>query len=230
MSDQIAAAHAEATSRTQSPALEGNERHGLEWTVKRVMEWILALVLLVLTSPMQLLISLVIKLDSPGPALLRQERLGRRGNVFRMFKFRTLRWEPGSKPVLNADGSTRVEPDDARLTRVGRWLRSGLDELPQLLNVLKGEMALIGPRPDEPFHRQFYTKVEEGKLTVLPGITGLPQAFGRNEIPWKQRVALDLHYIENHSMWLDLRIALRTLWALRQKRGVYAEKTKRTAS
>jgi lipopolysaccharide/colanic/teichoic acid biosynthesis glycosyltransferase len=206
---------------------EGKDR-SVQWVMKKMIEWILALLLLVLTLPVQLLIALAIKLDSSGPALFVQERLGRHGRVFRMYKFRTLRWAPDTSPVLNTDGSTRVEPNDARLTRVGRWLRTGLDELPQLFNVVKGKMALIGPRPDEPFHRRFYTEGEERKLTVLPGITGLPQASGRNEIQWKERVALDLRYIDNFSLWLDFKIAIRTFQTLLRTRGVYAPNPKRT--
>ncbi|MFQ5777059.1 MAG: sugar transferase [Terriglobia bacterium] len=195
---------------------------GCQWKTKRVVEWLMALGFLVATLPLQLLIAVAIKLDSPGPVLLGQDRLGRDGKTFNMYKFRTLRWEPDSLPVLNFDGSTRVEKDDARLTRMGGWLRAGWDELPQLLNVLKGEMALIGPRPDEPFHRRYYSQQEQQKLAVLPGITGLPQASGRNRISWKGRIALDLNYIENYSMWLDVKIALRTAWAVLRGRGAYA--------
>ncbi len=193
----------------------------VQWGIKRILEWIAALVLLLVTVPIQVLVAIAIKLDSRGPALFIQERLGRDGKLFRMYKFRTLRWEPGASPRLNPDGSTRVNADDARLTRVGRWLRAGWDELPQLLNVLKGDMAIVGPRPDAPFHRKFYTEQEERKLTVLPGITGLPQALGRNEIPWRERIALDLQYIDHHSLWLDLTVLARTVRILINRRGVF---------
>jgi len=207
--------------RARSAAGKSKDRSA-RWVIKRVIEWILALVLSVLTLPLQLVIALAIKLDSSGPVLFVQERLGRGGKVFRMYKFRTLRWHPQMPPVLNADGSTRVEQNDVRTTRIGRWLRTGLDELPQLLNVIKGEMALIGPRPDEPFHQRLYTKREELKLSVLPGITGLPQAYGRNEIPWKERLALDLQYIEKYSLQRNFTIALATWRALTRTRGAYA--------
>ncbi len=196
--------------------------------MKRVIEWFASLLLLVVTLPLQLLIALVIRLDSPGPALFVQDRLGRDGRIFRMYKFRTLQWKPGAQPVLNADGSTQVTSSDARLTRVGKYLRSGWDELPQLMNVLKGDMALIGPRPDAPFHRQYYRVREEGKLKVLPGITGLPQALGRNEIPWKQRIALDLRYIEEYSLWLDLKLVLLTIGVLWRGKGLYQQDSSAT--
>ena len=138
-----------------------------------------------------------------------------------MYKFRGLRWAPGPLLKLNPDGSTRVDADDERLTRVGRWLRLGWDELPQLINVLKGEMAIVGPRPDLPFQRKFYTPQEERKLAVLPGITGLAQARGRNEIPWKQRIALDLKYIDHYSLWFDLTVVARTLRILISRRGLF---------
>jgi len=197
----------------------------MQWTIKRILEWLAALMLTIVTAPIQILIALAITLDSPGPVFFIQERLGRKGRPFRMYKFRSLRWEPGAPPSLNPDGSTRVDADDERLTRVGHWLRTGWDELPQLLNVLKGQMAIIGPRPDAPFHRQFYTEAEVRKLTVLPGITGLSQALGRNDIPWKQRIALDLDYIDHYSLWLDLTVVARTLQILVSRRGVFKEPT-----
>lgn len=197
----------------------------VQWGIKRVLEWFLALVLLLLTLPLQALIALAIKLDSLGPVLFVQDRLGRGGKTFRLYKFRTLRWEPDATPVLNPDGSTRVAPQDPRLTRIGRWLRNGLDELPQFLNVLKGEMALVGPRPDEPFHRRFYTSAEERKLDVLPGITGLPQVSGRNDLPWKERIRLDLEYVDRYSLWLDVKIAWKTLCLLLGRRGEYVSDT-----
>ena len=178
--------------------------------MKRLVEWPVALLLAIATLPLQLLIALAIKLDSSGPALFIQQRRGRGGRCFRMYKFRTLRWEPGAQPVLNPDGSTRVEEDDARLTRLGCWLRSGWDELPQLWNVVRGEMALIGPRPDQPFHLRFYTEEQKRRLDVLPGITGLPQATGRNSLPWRERIARDLYYIDHYSLGLDLKILLGT--------------------
>jgi undecaprenyl phosphate N,N'-diacetylbacillosamine 1-phosphate transferase len=201
--------------------VDGSKNRTFQWVVKRLLEWCLACLLILLTLPLQLFIAFAIRMDSPGPALFIQERLGRGGKVFRMYKFRTLRWTSTPTPILNADGSTRVERDDPRMTRIGRWLRIGFDETPQLLNVVRGEMALIGPRPDEPFHRKFYTEKEEQKLSVLPGITGLPQASGGNEIPWKERVALDLQYIDNYSLWTDVMIVFGTFHALMRQRKVY---------
>jgi len=190
------------------------DRSRWQWTVKRLVERPAALLVAVATLPLQLLIALAIKLDSPGPALFIQPRRGRGGRCFRMYKLRTLRWEPAAPPVLNPDGSTRVEEDDARLTRLGRWLRSGWDELPQLWNVVRGEMALIGPRPDQPFHLHFYTEEQKRRLDVLPGITGLPQATGRNSLPWRERIGRDLYYIDHYSLGLDLKIVLCTARAL----------------
>jgi lipopolysaccharide/colanic/teichoic acid biosynthesis glycosyltransferase len=188
-----------------------------QWAVKRVVEWIAAFALLLITAPLQALMAILIKLDSPGPAVFTQTRVGLNGRRFRMHKFRTLRWAPEAPRALNPDGSTRVEADDERLTRVGRWLRSGWDELPQLWNILKGDMALIGPRPDEPFHLQLYPEEEKRRLSVRPGITGLPQVSGRNGIPWAQRRLLDLFYIDHYSLWLDVRIAVKTCRAFLQR-------------
>ncbi len=184
--------------------------------LKIPLEWAISLIALVLLSPLLLAVALLVACDSPGPILFRQTRLGRGGRTFTLYKFRTLRWQPGAPPRLNPDGSTIVAPDDDRLTRTGRWLRGGLDELPQLWNVLRGEMTLIGPRPDEPFHAAYYTPEERRKLCVPPGITGLPQVAGRAEIPWKERIHMDLKYIEHRSLRGDFWIAVRTFRAVCQ--------------
>lgn len=112
---------------------------------------------------------------------------------------------------FNPDGSTKVLPKDPRITRVGRYLRGFLDELPQLFHVLTGKMSLVGPRPDLPEQRKLYSKAEAKKLLVKPGITNLPAVSGRDNIPWKERIAMDLHYLDNYSLWLDFKIIVKTI-------------------
>jgi len=185
---------------------------GYRW--KLALEWVAALAALAILSPLLAAVAAVVALDSPGPILFRQARLGRGGRVFTMYKFRTLRWDPNSRPRLRPDGSTEVSGDDGRLTRAGRWLRLGWDELPQLWNVLRGDMTLIGPRPDEPFHAAYYTTEERRKLAVPPGITGWPQVLGRAEIPWKERIRMDLEYIDHYSPARDAWIAARSAWLI----------------
>lgn len=203
---RYAAAHPEIMREMgERPALP------LAYRAKLALEWLAALLALIVLSPLLALLALAVALDSPGPVLFQQPRLGRGGRVFTMYKFRTLRWAPREAPRLAADGSTMVEANDDRLTRTGRWLRGGLDELPQLWNVLRGEMTLIGPRPDEPFHAPLYTAEERRKLLVPPGITGLPQIAGRADIPWKERIRMDLEYIDHYSPARDVWIAARTL-------------------
>ncbi len=180
----------------------------LQYLAKRALDYTLAATGLVATSPLMIAIAAAIKLDSPGGALFAQERLGRDGKPFRLLKFRTMHPAPIR---YNPDGSTRVDPGDQRVTRVGRYLRVALDELPQLLNVLRGEMSLIGPRPDMIRHRELYAPGEERKLEALPGLTGLSVVLGRNDIPWKQRIQIDIRYIDRWSLWLDLKILGETL-------------------
>jgi lipopolysaccharide/colanic/teichoic acid biosynthesis glycosyltransferase len=164
---------------------------------------------LTLGAPLLLGIAAAIRLDSPGGALFRQERVGRDGRVFQVVKFRTMRPAPVE---FNPDGSTRVAPGDARVTRVGRLLRGGLDELPNLINVLRGDMSLVGPRPDMPVHATQYTDEERRKLAVRPGMTSLAAVLGRNEIPWKRRIAIDLRWMDRWSLGLDLKIVAQTLF------------------
>lgn len=180
----------------------------LGYAIKRALDYGLAAGGLLACAPAMAAIAAAIALDSPGGVLYAQDRLGRGGRPFRLLKFRTMRDAPIR---YNPDGSTRIDPGDDRVTRIGRWLRGGADELPQLVNVLRGEMSLVGPRPDMVSQRALYTGGDERKLAALPGLTSLAVILGRNDIPWKQRVAMDIRYIERWSLWLDLRILVMTL-------------------
>jgi len=180
----------------------------LGYAIKRTFDYALAAGGVVACAPAMAAIAFAIKLDDRGSVLYRQERLGRAGRPFQLLKFRTMRDAPIR---YNQDGSTRIDPHDDRVTRVGRYLRGALDELPQLFNILRGEMSLVGPRPDMVSQRALYTDGDERKLAALPGITSLAVVSGRNDIPWKQRNELDARYIERWSLWLDARIVAQTL-------------------
>ena len=175
--------------------------------MNRVLDILIAGVVLWVFSPVMLVVAILIRLEGGGDVIYRQERVGREGQVFWMLKFRTM--ISGSDPV---GVGTVVARDDNRVTKVGRWLRrTSLDELPNLVNVLRGEMALVGPRPTIPAQVADYTTRQHGRHAVRPGITGWAQVQGRAAIDWDERIELDLHYIENRSMKLDLEILRRTV-------------------
>jgi lipopolysaccharide/colanic/teichoic acid biosynthesis glycosyltransferase len=165
---------------------------------------------LVVLSPLLLIAAIAIKLGSRGPVLYRQRRVGEGGREFEMLKLRTM--EIGSDPV---GVGTVVTRDDPRVTGAGRVLRrSSLDEIPNLVNVLRGEMAIVGPRPTIPAQVVDYTPRQHRRHDVRPGITGWAQVQGRAGIPWEERIELDLWYAEHRSAALDARILLKTLWLL----------------
>jgi lipopolysaccharide/colanic/teichoic acid biosynthesis glycosyltransferase len=176
---------------------------------KRALDVAGALLLLVLLAPLLLLAAVLIRLDSPGPAFFRQRRVGKDGAEFPMWKFRSMRTDAppyASSPTSNTD---------ARLTRVGRLMRRvSMDELPQLMNVLRGEMSLVGPRPEMPFIVDRYTELERGRLAVKPGITGLWQISPARAFPIHENVQYDLHYIRHQNLVLDGAILLRTVAAV----------------
>jgi exopolysaccharide biosynthesis polyprenyl glycosylphosphotransferase len=182
---------------------------------------------LVLGAPFLTLISLAIRLDSPGPVIFRQTRVGAGGKWFEMYKFRSMR--QGAEAELEelrdlneADGPLFKIYDDPRLTRVGRFLRhTSLDELPQFLNVLRGEMSLVGPRPPLPAEVDGYVEWHKKRLEVRPGMTGLWQVSGRSMLSFDEMVLLDIYYIENWSLWLDLKILLRTVPQVLFGNGAY---------
>jgi len=176
---------------------------------------------LLLVAPVLLVAIVAIRLESPGSPIYRQRRVGRDGRPFDVIKLRTM--------VTGAEHMGRglaVSEGDSRITRVGRLLRrTSLDELPNLINVLRGEMAIIGPRPTVPVQVDRYTERQRGRLAVKPGITGWAQVHGRAELPWDERIELDLWYIEHRSWRLDLRILVRSVQMVLGGRGLYRGET-----
>jgi lipopolysaccharide/colanic/teichoic acid biosynthesis glycosyltransferase len=174
--------------------------------IRRVIDIVVSAVLLVLTAPVLLLAIIAIRLTSRGPAIYRQRRSGRHGEQFDMLKLRTM--VDGAEHI---GAGLAVNANDSRITRVGALLRrTSLDELPNLVNVLRGQMTLVGPRPTLPAQVAQYTARQYRRLSVKPGITGWAQINGRAALPWSERIELDLYYIEHRSLLLDLRILLRT--------------------
>jgi Sugar transferases involved in lipopolysaccharide synthesis len=195
--------------------------------VKRMFDVIVSTILIILLAPVMLLIAVLIKLESPGPIIFRQERIGEHGRRFQMLKFRTMyqdadrRWQEVAKRDEQGRLLHKVK-DDPRVTRVGRKLRrTSLDELPQLFNVLRGEMSLVGPRPEMPYIAAEYEPWQWQRFRVPPGITGWWQINGRSDKPMHLHTEDDLYYIQNYSFWLDLRILMRTLIVVWKGHGAY---------
>ena len=188
-------------------------------SLKRTFDIIVSLGILVLLAPLLLLIALLIRLDSAGPIFYTDQRVGKNGKTFKLYKFRSM--------IVGADkiGLGRaVAQDDPRITRVGRFLRSyALDELPQLINVLKGDMSIVGPRPGIPAQAQRYDTFQRRRLEVRPGMTGWAWIRGRNNLPWEERIKLDVWYVDHWSFWLDLYILVRSPLMLLRREGVYGK-------
>ena len=204
----------------------------LERFVKRLSDIVISLVAIVILSPLLAIVSLLVKTGSRGPVMFRQERVGMDGRIFLCYKFRTMysdadeaiHREAYRKNIEGGDDANAGDDakpvfgkvkDDPRITAVGRWLRrSSMDELPQLFNVLKGDMSIVGPRPPIPYEVADYELWHRKRLDMKPGITGLWQVSGRNRLTFDEMVRTDLYYIENWSLWLDLKIILLTLPAV----------------
>jgi lipopolysaccharide/colanic/teichoic acid biosynthesis glycosyltransferase len=187
---------------------------------KRAVDMAGSSIALVLLSPLMVLIAFAIRLDLSGSVLFRQQRLARGGVAFTLFKFRTMIVD--APDIRNDDGSTFNSPADTRVTRVGRILRrTSLDELPQLFNVLIGEMSLVGPRPDQVDQARFYSDAEWSRSVVKPGITGLAQISGRNALPWAERTQIDLEYVGHQSLLMDLRILWQTIPYVLASQDIY---------
>jgi len=185
----------------------------------RALDLLVASILLVLAAPFLLAATVAIRLESHGPAFYRQRRVGRQGEPFQLWKLRTM--VPGAEAM---GAGIYVLEGDPRITRVGRLLRRlSLDELPNLLNVLEGDMALVGPRPTIQEQVDRYTDRQRRRLEVKPGITGWAQVNGRTSLPWPERIELDVWYVDNRSLRLDLKILAKTARLLATGHGLYSE-------
>jgi len=195
----------------------GRQRaHPFYEPIKRVVDVVGASIGLLLFAPVMFWCARKIVRESPGPAIFRQDRVGRDGKIFRIYKFRTMGADAERYAVAPRDGS------DRRITPFGRFLRiTSLDELPQLLNVLKGEMSLVGPRPEMPFIVDTYDEWQRRRLSVKPGITGLWQILGRKDLPMHENLQYDFYYIRNRSLGHDLSILARTIGAVLSRRGAF---------
>jgi len=179
---------------------------GIEYAIKRVFDVVACLMVLALGAPIFIIIALIVRLSSPGPVLFIQERTGRHGRAFRMYKFRTM--------VGRKDESILVwtTTDEQRITRVGRFLRDyGLDELPQVINILKGDMSIVGPRPPRPLQAERYSDHQRIMFSMRPGVISLADVKGRRSIPTEERIEWHVWYVENWSIRLDLEILWKTL-------------------
>ena len=181
--------------------------------VKRAIDILIAGLALILSLPIQLVVALLVRINLGSPVLFTQQRPGRSGRMFTMYKFRTMR-----------DITEDLVSDEDRITPFGSWLRStSLDELPELLNVLKGDMSIVGPRPLLPEYLPLYTARQARRHQVRPGVTGLAQVKGRNAMPWAERLAWDVRYVETRSFALDCRIVLDTFKVVLAREGITEE-------
>lgn len=205
-----------------APSAESEAAYGsLGGSTKRVVDLAIAVPAFVLTAPVMIGVALWVRRDSPGPILFRQERVGLHGRTFLLLKFRTM-----------VDGAERmgaglaIDRDDARITRAGAILRRlSLDELPQLWNVIRGDMSIVGPRPTVAAQVARYTDLQRRRLEARPGITGLAQVRGRAAIPWSQRIAIDIEYVDRWSLGLDVQILLRTIAVVVRRDDTYRGET-----
>lgn len=187
--------------------------------IKKIVDFFVALIALILLSPFFLFIAVLIKLDSRGPVFFKQERVGKDGKIFKMWKFRTM-----------AEGSDRVEKgheifeNDPRITKLGKFLREWtIDESPQFVNIFLGDMSLVGPRPLPEYHVKNYNSFQKRVLLVKPGLVSMVDIKGRALVPWEKRFEYDNWYVDNQSLWLDFKILFLGFFAVLSRKGVYGE-------
>jgi undecaprenyl phosphate N,N'-diacetylbacillosamine 1-phosphate transferase len=187
---------------------------------KRIFDLILSLIALPFWFIILIIVGPIIYFQDKGPIFYNAPRLGKDGEIFKMYKFRSMK--VNAPDIRNEDGSTFNSEDDPRLTKIGKFIRkTSLDETPQLLNIIKGDMSIIGPRPDLPEHRLLYEGNEERKLEVRPGVSGYNQAYYRNTVPWKERIQHDIYYIDHLSLWLDVKIFFKSAVSVLKREDIY---------
>jgi len=186
--------------------------------IKEIFDKVVAFIALIILSPLFLVVAVLIKIDSKGPVFFMQERAGKNGKIFKTFKFRTM--------IAGADEKTKgvyIDKESPYVTRMGKFLRrSGIDELPQVINVLKGDMSFVGPRPTLEYQIKKYNDFQKKRLLMKPGITGWALINGRNKLTWSERIKLDVWYVEHWSFWLDIKILFKTIWVVARGEGLYA--------
>jgi len=188
--------------------------------VKEVFDKIVSFISLVVLLPLFLVVAILIKLDSPGPVFFLQDRVGKDGKIFKVLKFRTMTSDAPEKTK-----GKYIDKSNPYVTRVGKILRrTGIDELPQLINVLKGEMSLVGPRPTLPYQVAKYNEYQRKRLLMKPGITSWALIHGRNKLTWPERIEYDVWYVDHWSFWLDIKILLKTVWVVAKGEGLYADR------
>ena len=187
---------------------------------KEIFDKIFSFLALVVLLPIFLIVAILIKIYSKGSVFFLQERVGKDGKIFKVFKFRTM--------TVDAEEKTKgkyIEKSNPYVTRTGKFLRrSGIDELPQLINVLRGEMSLAGPRPTLPYQVAKYNDYQRKRLLMKPGITSWALIHGRNKLTWPERIEYDVWYVEHWSFWLDIKIFFKTVWVVAKGEGLYASR------
>ncbi len=189
---------------------------------KRVLDILIGLVALPFVLIIIAVLAPIIKREDAGPVFYNAPRVGKDGVDFKMYKLRSMR--VNAPDLVMEDGSTYNGADDPRMTKIGAFMRkTSLDEMPQFLNVLKGDMSVVGPRPDLRRETELYEGEEGLKLSVKPGVTGYAAVYGRNSLPWKQRLSLDVYYVKHISFWLDVKVFFRTFATVFAQEGIYVE-------
>lgn len=189
-------------------------------TLKRIFDVLGSMIGLIILAPVFFIVAILIKINSVGPIFFKQERIGKDGKSFYPFKFRTM-----IEGAINKGLGYTVSSNDERITKIGKFLRKwGIDEFPQLINVLKGEMSLVGPRPTLRYQVEKYNDFEKKRLLVKPGLAGWALIHGRNSLSWEERIAYDVWYVQHWSLWLDINIIFKTFYLIFIKQeGVYGK-------
>lgn len=193
--------------------------------LKRLFDLLLSIAALPFWLLILLVVGPIIYFSDRGPIFYNAPRLGKNGKKFKMYKFRSMKLN--APDLRNEDGSTYNSEEDPRLTNIGKFIRkTSIDETPQLLNIIKGDMSIIGPRPDLPEQKILYEKTEVRKLEIKPGVTGYNQAYYRNNIPWKERIKNDIYYVDHISFKLDIKIFFKTIFSVLKSEDIYINKSK----